>query len=114
MIIWSVASEPQSDDSASEDYFRDLITHLKSLDTTRPVTIPNNLDPQSEYAGQFVDIATVNTYIGWASDFSDLDVITSHIIQKINDWNEIHKTPVLLTQFGPETLEGLHTVRPLN
>lgn len=36
-IIWSVANEPQTNKAVSQNYFQQVIAHVKSLDATRPV-----------------------------------------------------------------------------
>lgn len=110
VVMWSASNEPRTDDINSEAYYREIIAHIKSLDTTRPVTVVNFLSADDEYSGQFVDIACVNYYSAWYSDTGDLDVIVPSVLANLRHWNELHNVPVILTEYGADTQEGLHLV----
>ncbi|XP_044253133.1 beta-glucuronidase-like [Tribolium madens] len=108
VIIWSAANEPRTQYDASEAYYKEVISHIKSLDTTRPVTVVNNQLPDSEHSGQFIDIASCNVYYGWYSDTGDIDVLTSKVKEVATRWNKLHNIPVIMTEYGADTQEGLH------
>lgn len=39
VIMWSLANEPRTNLAAADPYFQEVVRHVKSLDTSRPVTI---------------------------------------------------------------------------
>ncbi|EFA07842.1 beta-glucuronidase [Tribolium castaneum] len=108
VIIWSAANEPRTQYNASEAYYKEVVAHIKSLDTTRPVTVVNNQLPDSEYSGKFIDIASCNVYYGWYSNTGDIDVVTAKVKEVATRWNKLHNIPVIMTEYGADTQEGLH------
>lgn len=110
VVIWSAANEPRTQLAAAGDYYKEVVAHIKSLDTKRPVTVVNNQLPDIEYSGQYLDIASCNIYEAWYSDAGDLDLIMSKVVEIVRRWNELHDIPVIVTEYGADTLEGLHYV----
>jgi beta-glucuronidase len=108
VIMWSAANEPRTQYKEAEDYYKQIVGHIKSLDTSRPVTVVNNQSPDNEYSGQFIDVASANIYIGWYSDTGDVDVIVSKVTEVARRWNTLHNIPVMVTEYGADTQEGLH------
>lgn len=41
VIMWCVANEPTTIIPDAVDYFKEVVTYMKSLDDTRPVTLVN-------------------------------------------------------------------------
>ncbi|KAJ8974535.1 hypothetical protein NQ317_009102 [Molorchus minor] len=109
-IIWSAANEPRTKVNTSEQYYREVIAHLKSLDNTRPVTVVNSVNATDDHSGQFLDILSFNKYCAWYDDDGDLDVIIPQLTKQAEAWHTRHNKPVLLTEYGADTLEGLHFV----
>ncbi|CAH1376183.1 unnamed protein product [Tenebrio molitor] len=108
VIIWSASNEPRTQLVEAEDYYREVVAHIKSLDTSRPVTVVNYQLPDEEYSGQFLDIASCNIYFGWYTNPGDLDTVVADVIAGAKRWNELHDIPVIVTEYGSDTLEGLH------
>ncbi|RZB77459.1 Glyco hydro 2 C and/or CmcI domain containing protein, partial [Asbolus verrucosus] len=108
VVIWSAANEPRTQYVEAENYYKEVVTHIKSLDSSRPVTVVNNQLPDSEHSGQFIDIASCNIYSGWYSDTGDLDVVLPEVLAVARRWNELHNIPVIVTEYGADTQEGLH------
>ncbi|KAJ8959149.1 hypothetical protein NQ318_022410 [Aromia moschata] len=88
----------------------EVIAHVKSLDTTRPVTVVNNVNSTEDHSGQFIDILSFNKYSGWYEDEGDLDVVVKKVVDYAEAWHTEHNKPVLITEYGADTLEGLHFV----
>lgn len=56
------------------------------------------------------DIIGLNRYHGWYTDFSNLSVIESQLKHSIESYLEKYNKPVILTEFGADTIAGLHTL----
>lgn len=57
-----------------------------------------------------MDIISFNKYEGWYIYTGQLDVIEQEIVRIAEDWRKKHNKPVLITEFGADTAEGLHLV----
>ncbi|KAJ8974536.1 hypothetical protein NQ317_009103 [Molorchus minor] len=110
VVMWSAANEPSTGDEASEDYYREVIAHLKTLDTTRPVTIANNVGPSADHSGQFLDILSFNQYNSWYNNEGDFDVIFTKVLTEAEEWHYKYNKPVMITEYGADTLEGYHSL----
>jgi beta-glucuronidase len=110
VIMWSAANEPRTQRDEAEDYYKEIVEHIKSLDSSRPVTVVNDQSPDNEHSGQFIDVASTNIYFGWYSDTGDVDIVISKIKDRVRRWNELHDIPVIVAEYGADTQEGLHIV----
>lgn len=108
VIMWSASNEPSTQYNESGPYYKEIIAHIKTLDTTRPATVVNSYNAPEEHSGQFLDILCFNKYMAWYDNPGDLDVIISDLKGYAEAWHKIHNKPVLLTEYGADTLEGLH------
>lgn len=59
---------------------------------------------------QFLDIISFNRYNGWYSNPGRLEMITSRVVDEAISWNAKHQKPVLMSEYGADTVEGLHFV----
>lgn len=60
---------------------------------------------------QFLDIISFNRYNGWYSNPGRLEMIVSRVVDEAILWNTKHQKPVLMSEYGADTIEGLHLVR---
>lgn len=110
VIMWSAANEPYTQYPESENYYKEVVAHIKSLDNSRPVTIDNYQEPDIEYSGQFIDIAGCNIYYGWYFNPADMDLVVSQVLNLTRRWNQLHNIPVIVFEYGADTQEGFHSV----
>ncbi|XP_060521911.1 beta-glucuronidase-like [Cylas formicarius] len=108
VIMWSVANEPRSQKDEATDYFRHVVAHIKSFDKTRPVTVCNMYTYNEDHSGQFLDILSVNRYYAWYNNVAELDGIYKRLIDECRSWNKLHNKPVLISEYGADSEEGLH------
>lgn len=60
---------------------------------------------------KFLDIISFNRYNGWYTNPGELDTITSHVVDEAISWNKKTKKPVLMSEYGADTVEGLNLVK---
>ncbi|KAJ8922925.1 hypothetical protein NQ315_001468 [Exocentrus adspersus] len=108
VVMWSAANEPRTQYNESEAYYKEVVAHVKALDASRPVTVVNSVNATTDHSGQFLDILSFNKYNAWYENPGDLDVIVPDLINEAEAWHQRHNKPVLLTEYGADTLEGLH------
>ncbi|CAC5378346.1 uidA [Mytilus coruscus] len=108
VIIWSVANEPLVTVPQAEHYFKSVIMHTKNLDPTRPVTFVAAVGPNGDYATKYVDILCINRYFAWYSDCGHTELIQKQVEYDMNKWREHHNIPIIVTEYGADTVAGLH------
>ncbi|KAI7815367.1 beta-glucuronidase [Rhyzopertha dominica] len=108
VIVWSVSNEPRGQNPLADEYFRQIVQHVKSLDRTRPTTIA--ISSNVELDGKHLDIISFNRYNAWYSNPGHLETITENVIAEAVAWNKKHNKPVLMSEYGADTMEGMHFV----
>ncbi|KAF7265787.1 hypothetical protein GWI33_020863 [Rhynchophorus ferrugineus] len=108
VIMWSVANEPRTQQDPAGSYFKQVIQHVKSLDTTRPTTIVESQTAGVTKASDYVDIISFNRYNAWYHDAGNLDLITQNVINEAMKWNLRYNKTVIMQEYGGDAMEGLH------
>lgn len=57
-----------------------------------------------------MDIVSFNRYNGWYQNGGLLDTIKVNVVKEATAWHAKHNKPVLMAEYGADTLEGLHYV----
>jgi beta-glucuronidase len=111
VVLWSLANEPESDTEASVVYFAPLIELARELDPTRPVgTVNMAFAPHGRDRLQALgDVVMLNRYYGWYLHTGDLAAAEKALQAELEAWAAEGK-PILLTEYGADTLAGLHSV----
>ncbi|XP_046618699.1 beta-glucuronidase isoform X2 [Neodiprion virginianus] len=108
VVMWSIANEPFSQYDAASDYFRQIAEHTRSLDLTRPITLAIAQSVQADKSAPYLDIISFNRYNAWYSNPGRLDVIDILVEAEATAWNEKYNKPVMMTEYGADTMPGLH------
>lgn len=59
---------------------------------------------------QHLDIISFNRYNAWYSNSGHLNMITQNVITEATNWHNKHQKPILMSEYGADTIEGLHIV----
>lgn len=115
VIAWSITNEPASQEDGADDYFEPLFALAKELDPTRPVTYVNvMLAPFAECKiAKFADFICLNRYYGWYVDHNDLDSAIANYRKEIQGWVSKFPVPLVITEYGADTLTGGHSIHSL-
>jgi len=119
VIAWSIANEPgiwgeeEAASEAAHEYWRTIALHTRGLDDSRPITLPTcpkqgMKDPSYEH----VDFISVNRYWGWYEVPTDLDRALKKFRDEMREIHERFGKPILVTELGADTIEGLHSTVP--
>ena len=111
VITWSVANEPHSAPPSAKPFFRNLYDLCKSLDPTRPVTLVSHLGVREE-SFEFCDLLCLNRYYGWYVQGGQLDQGCADLEAELEAMYAKFKKPLILTEFGADTLPGHHALPP--
>jgi len=62
------------------------------------------------FKGQHLDVIGFNRYNGWYSNTGRTDTICNNVITEATSWHHKYKKPVMMMEYGADTLAGLHLV----
>lgn len=125
VIMWSVANEPMppnalrrmgsgaapADGTVGIDFFRSLFELTHHLDPTRPVTMASLMNGPIEWMA-LCDVVCINRYWGWYVQGGQLDQAAQMLEQELDSlYNALHK-PIIISEFGADTLAGHHSDPP--
>ena len=57
-----------------------------------------------------MDVLCINRYYGWYEDTGHLDTIPYKLTQDLDNWYKRFQRPIIITEYGADTVSGLHTV----
>ncbi|WP_337101860.1 beta-glucuronidase [Paenibacillus sp. YIM B09110] len=117
VVLWCIANEPASEEDGAEEYFRPLVELAKELDPQkRPVTIVNIMmaTPDKDKVAELIDVLCLNRYYGWYAFGGDFDTAKALLRQELNGWlKRCPGKPIMMTEYGADTIAGLHDVDPV-
>lgn len=108
VIMWSIANEPRTKPETADQYFGEVVQHVKSLDKTRPTSMAIAIHYNEDKAVKHMDIVMFNRYNAWYQNPGQLDMITDNVIYEATAWHDKHKKPVIMSEYGADTMAGLH------
>ncbi len=117
VIMWAPGNEPNIVGESSyyegsgDKYWKEVFHYTKSLDDTRPATVPNCQkggvdDPALSYS----DVISMNRYYGWYENPGKLDEAIQRLDAEMDLIAEKYNKPILFTEFGADTVPGLHSI----
>lgn len=129
VLIWSVANEPQPqtlnlaqvevegnrDDPSvawGKEFLDTLVRHARELDPTRLVTLVGLMGAPMDWLRE-CDVTCINRYWGWYVDGGQLDKALAQLDEELDLTWQILRKPIIMTEFGADTLVGLHSQPPL-
>lgn len=115
VISWSITNEPNLwaeeyyQNEASSNYFKELYDFTKSLDESRPVmSISMARFKENDVVLESCDIIGLNRYYGWYTKPVDLEQAGKDLARELDATFKKYGKPVMITEFGADTVEGLH------
>ncbi|CAG5127681.1 unnamed protein product [Candidula unifasciata] len=110
VIMWSVANEPSSSYKGSVPYFKSVIEFTRNTDPAhRPTTFVCSETFELDRVNPFVDVICINRYYAWYQDPGHLEVIQLQLQREFAGFRNLYDKPIIVTEYGADTLPGLHT-----
>jgi len=89
-----------------------LANYTRSIAEGRPLTAASNVDtPAACMMTQFLDITGINRYNAWYHNPGRTDMIVKPMYDEAKKWHDHYHKPVIVFEYGGDTMEGYHTVR---
>jgi len=119
VIMWSVANEPMAGTpltgvapaaavSAGTRFFSRMYERTRALDPSRPVTLVGVQGGPAEWVGLF-DVVAINRYYGWYLLGGRLDQAAEALSRELDALHTQFGKPIILTEFGADTVAGAHS-----
>lgn len=117
VIMWALGNEPNLvgesgyHQGSGRAYWKEIFDHARTLDATRPFTVPNctragTADPVFEFS----DVLSLNRYYGWYEFPGRIDHGVSVLEKEMETIHQKYGKPILITEFGADTIPGLHSI----
>uniref|UniRef100_A0A673GVQ6 Beta-glucuronidase n=1 Tax=Sinocyclocheilus rhinocerous TaxID=307959 RepID=A0A673GVQ6_9TELE len=113
VVMWSVANEPASEMPPAGFYFKELVSHTKSLDSSRPVTYITASNYARDLGAPYVDVICVNSYLSWYHDPGHTELISLQLNTQFDDWYGKYQKPIIQSEYGADAVPGLHSDPPM-
>lgn len=111
VIMLSVANETATYEDASRPYYKEVIDHARSL-TDLPITLAESTKSfEGSRVADMLDIICVNRYYGWYDEPAELDAIETLCRDDLDKYYAKFRKPMILTEFGADTIEGFHSLQ---
>lgn len=114
VVMWSIANEAATNEEAAVPYFTAVAEETRRQDPTRPITIVQTMWPSVDRVSHLVDVICLNKYFGWYSDHGQLTLVEKHMDTELLGWYEKYGKPVIITEYGADTIAGYHAVPPVS
>ncbi len=123
VIMWSVANEPGAGPrrrggghnpravAAGGAYFTKMVALAHQLDPSRPVIFASVQGGPREWL-KYVDVIGINRYFGWYSDGGRLELAEQLLAKDLDAIHALYSKPIILTEFGADTIAGCHSLPP--
>jgi beta-glucuronidase len=120
VILWNVANEPMAGSPSSAAgaptaaveagtrFFKTLYDQVRARDASRPVTLVGIGSGPPEWLALF-DVTSINRYYGWYSLGGRLDQAAQALAQELDTLHQRFGKPILITEFGADTVAGSHS-----
>ncbi|MDF7824606.1 beta-glucuronidase [Pontiellaceae bacterium B12227] len=109
VVMWSVANEATTNRPESIPYFKALSELVRSMDSTRPVTMIT-CKAEEDMVMEFFDVVGVNLYPGWYHLPGQVKEAKEDLRDTLEKMYAKFKKPILITEFGADTIPGLHSL----
>uniref|UniRef100_A0A8D8YBZ1 Beta-glucuronidase n=1 Tax=Cacopsylla melanoneura TaxID=428564 RepID=A0A8D8YBZ1_9HEMI len=107
-IMWSVANEPRSHQPGADQYFKSILSFVRSLDHSRPYTAAIAVGVEQDQLAQYLDIIGFNRYNAWYVMPGHTEIIRIRVEEEAEKWFKKHNKPVYMSEYGADTMAGLH------
>jgi beta-glucuronidase len=114
VVLWSITNEPESVTPEARAYFEPLATETRELDRTRPIAFANVMGstPDRDVLTDLFDVVMLNRYFGWYASPGDLASAEVELEAEIAAWVDAYDKPIIFTEYGADTMPGVHEVVP--
>jgi beta-glucuronidase len=115
VVMWSITNEADTIPEESYEFFKPAFELTHELDPTRPNTYINVMFATLDKCkvAPLADVICLNRYWGWYVDHYDLESAEKHLDAELSAWEKQYNVPIVITEYGADTLSGGHSIHNL-
>lgn len=115
VVMWVVANEPDASQPEGRAYFEPVVAETRRLDPSRPVAYVNSMLAGADQCvlTDLFDVMLINRYYGWYFLTGDFQTTEAALENDLRRWAEKYDKPIIVTEYGADTLAGLHSTLPV-
>ena len=112
VVLWSIANEPDGCAPGVREYFAPLAQYARELDPSRPITCVNVMfaSADKDLISDLFDVLCINRYYGWYVQPGDIPAARKVLDDELTLWEQKLHQPIIVTEYGTDTMNGLHSV----
>ena len=108
VVMLSVANEPASHEENAGKYFKDVISYARTV-CDLPITLVEFTHfTENSLVTDLVDVVCINRYYAWYVNHACMETIYPSLKEELTEYYNSAKKPIIVTEFGADTLEGNH------
>lgn len=111
VVMLCVGNEPAVEEEECYEYFKDIFSYARSV-WELPITMVHCGFASSEKnCGLLPDVICLNRYYAWYyMHHGETEEIGGLLKRELQTYYERYHKPIMLTEYGADTIEGLHTL----
>lgn len=115
VVMWSIANEPASNENGAREYFEPLVNLTRELDPNRPVCFVNLMTATyaTDLISDLFDVLCLNRYYGWYVFTGEIEEAEVGLEEELRGWEQKYGKPMFMTEYGADTMAGLHNIHGL-
>ncbi len=115
VVMWSITNEADTIPDEAYNFFKPAFELTHELDPTRPNTYINVMFATIDKCkvAPLADVICLNRYWGWYVDHYDLESAEKHLDAELSLWETQYNKPIVITEYGADTLVGGHSIHKL-
>ncbi len=113
VVMWCLANEAATYEDACLPYFEKVVQTARKWDAHRPITLTHTPVKEDCKVAHLFDVLCLNRYYSWYSDSGHLELVEKQTLNSLAYWAERWHKPLLLSEFGADSIAGLHSEPPV-
>ena len=112
VVMWSLMNEPDTVEDGARQFYKPTVELARRLDPTRPLMYANEsrATPHADRVVDLFDVVCLNRYLGWYVFSGDLGQAAVVLEEELRSWEREHGKPIIVGEYGADTVAGLHSV----
>jgi len=113
VVMWSLANEAATYEKGARPYFKKLVAAAREIAPDLPFTIAHCPAFDECRVADLVDVLCLNRYNAWYFDPGRLELIEDQLERNLKAWHRRFGKPVIVSEYGADTIAGMHHVPSL-
>ena len=111
VVMYCVGNEPAVEEEECYDYFKDIFAYTRSICDLPLTMVHCGFSSSEKNSGVLPDVICLNRYYAWYYvHHGETEEIGGLLKGELETFHNKYNKPIMLTEYGADTIEGLHTL----